>query len=171
MSRPARILCALLALVLAGCEVRLRRADMPDPPPAGWAELGLNPAYHVKRFDDLAALERYCRANNVSANDAYNKHGLLACVIPGEREVVLPTEGLLRDPAREDALTRHEYGHSWNLVHHDGKDWYYPDGRKAGPLSPAQAQMLASMARAQTLAEAPRGLMGSSARAAPAQGE
>jgi hypothetical protein len=135
----------------------------------------LNPLYHVKRFDDLSALDAYCRANNVSANDAYNKHGLLACVIPTEREVVLPAEGVLRDPAKETALTQHEYGHSWSLVHHDGRGWYEPDGRKAGPITPEQQAMILAMARGQALAEQgpPRGLMGSSARAAsaPVSGE
>jgi hypothetical protein len=147
---------------------------MPEQPPPGWPELGMNPLYHEKRFDNLTALDAYCRANHVSANDAYNKHGLLACVIPSAHEVVLPEQGLLRDPAKETALAVHEYGHSWNLVHHDGKDWYYPDGRKAGPITPATRQMMLAMAlagaRQAQAAEPPKGLLALGASTLPPEG-
>lgn len=126
-----------------------RRGDMPEPPPEGWDRLGLHPGYTVKRMPTLAEVDRYCRANHVSANDAYIQHDIEACVIPKLREVVLPASGVFKDPAKEKAVETHEYLHTWDAKHHDGKGWFGPDDKPLPPLSASLASMMRSMAESQ----------------------
>lgn len=101
-----------------------RRGDLPEPPPEDVRRRGMNPDYTVKHLPTLAEVDAYCRANHVSANDAYQQRDFLACVIPDRREVVLPAPGVLRDHDKEAALQAHEFAHTWGLVHHDGKGWF-----------------------------------------------
>jgi hypothetical protein len=101
-----------------------KRGDMPEAPPS-WADsMGMAPGFTVKRLPTLAEVDAYCRANGVNANDAYNPHGFVACVIPTKQEVVLPAPGVLHDPAKEAAVQGHEYFHTWGPEHHDGRGWF-----------------------------------------------
>lgn len=149
-----------IVLVLGGCDVKIQRGDLPEELPDGYAQLGKHPDYTVKRLQTNAEIDAYCRANHVSAADAYVKRTLAACVIPSRQEVVLPADGVL-DPAKAKAMEQHEYGHTWGLQHGSGgRKWLDASGNPAKPLTPAQAQMLLSMAEAQRrqmLAEAMTG--------------
>lgn len=99
-----------------------RRGDMPEPAPE-WART-LAPGYTVKRMASMDELDAYLRANHVDANDAYSVRRFQGGVIPTKREVVLPAEGLLRDPKLEQAIAEHEYAHTHGLMHHEGKGWF-----------------------------------------------
>lgn len=99
-----------------------RRGDMPEPAPE-WART-LAPGYTVKRMSSMDELDAYLRANHVDPNDAFNPRRFQGGVIPSKKEVVLPAEGLLRDPELERAIAEHEYAHTHGLVHHEGKGWF-----------------------------------------------
>ena len=100
-----------------------RRGDMPEPAP-DWART-LAPGYTVKRMSSMDELDAYLRANHVDANDAYNPRRFMGGVIPSKKEVVLPAEGLLHDPALERAIAEHEYAQTHGLIHHEGKGWFH----------------------------------------------
>lgn len=108
-----------------------RRGDMPEPAPE-WART-LAPGFTVKRMASMDALDAYLRANHVDANDAYKRTRFQGGVIPSKREVVLPAEGLLRDPNLERAIAEHEYAHTHGLIHHEGKGWFEQQAQAAAP--------------------------------------
>lgn len=118
-----RWLLLLLVLLVAGCEVR--RGDLPEPPPKELAALGLNPLYHVQTMDPMA-LDKFCRAWGVNANDEWVKRTIAACVVPGLKAVVLP-------PGATPEQRAHEYGHSWDVPHFKGgAGWDMSKFRKPG---------------------------------------
>ena len=128
-----------------------RRADLPEPAPAGWADLGLKPGYEVLTVKTEAESDALCRAGGVSASDQFNKHRIASCVIPRRRQVILHDVSA-DDPVKMQALEDHEFPHTWGLVHKpSGREWLNPDGSPARPLAQAQVQMLRAMANASVL--------------------
>lgn len=117
-----------------------RRGDMPEPPPEWVRGKGPADGYTVKRMASMDELDAYLRANHVSANDGYVTRRFQGGVIPSKREVVLPAEGLLRDPDLERAIAEHEYAHTHGLIHKEGKGWFEaPKPAPAGPYDWSQA--------------------------------
>lgn len=132
-----RAACVALCLLTVGCDVRIQRGDMPEPPPPDVAGKGMAPGYHLVRLPSREAVDKLCREWGVDPADDYNRRLLVACVIPGLKAVVMPAEGLL-EPKRDKAVLEHEYAHTWDYRHKSGgRDWV-----KANALMTPQATAL-----------------------------
>lgn len=117
-----------------------RRGDMPEPAPKALRGLGPAPGYTVKRFATTEALNDYLKANHVSQGNTYNPREFLGGVVPSKKVIALLDRGVLNNPEREDAIDDHEFGHTYDLEHHDGKGWLTKDGRKFDDLSTPEQQ-------------------------------
>lgn len=117
-----------------------RRGDMPEPIPEILRGRGPAPGWTVKRFKSIPELDAYVRENHVDANDAYNPHTFLGGAIPSKKEVALLEPGVLGDDRRQGEIDEHEFGHTYELVHHDGRGWETKDGKNFTRLSPDEQQ-------------------------------
>jgi hypothetical protein len=109
---PRRLLAAFLALVAAGCDVKIQRGDEPEQPSPQIIALGPNPAFREQIVADAIERDRLCRAAGVAANDAYNRRRILACVDVNGRVTYLP-------PDASTEVLRHERAHEWGYQHDD----------------------------------------------------
>lgn len=124
------------------------------PPPAGWEKLGVHPAYTVREFDDLTALQQFCRDHG-SIYEPAKRAGqpyAMACTVNDARTVALPSKKAWPNAGERKALLPHEASHTWGLHHNESaKDggretWVFGDGSPAFPLTDAQVRMMRGMA-------------------------
>jgi hypothetical protein len=156
-------LALLLCLVLAGCDrmfgIRVRRGDLPEPPPPGWEQLGMKPGYTLARMSpaDVDALCRQYATQGTAQH--WNPYRVESCVIPSLHEVVMPTEGTW-DKARDEATQAHEFVHSWGLTHPGARsvDWVQFNGVRPAPMTPDVAARMISAAKMQAAAQAENAL-------------
>jgi hypothetical protein len=142
-----------------------KRGDLPEPPPAGWDQLGLHPGYTL-RMVPPADVDRLCREAGVSQGD-YGRGRFGACVDLHGKQVILP-EGM--DPEKDAATKAHEFSHTWGATHGNRhRGWFGADGKPLQPLTPEMVRLMRSMAEGEVRMSPPRGLMGSSARQSGAQ--
>lgn len=144
-----RRLTLLVLLLAAGCDDMFGRRPVVVPPPPGWDKLGLKPGFTVREFDDVKALQRFCRENGAPvepakrAGDAY----AMACTVGNLGLVAMPSRRAWPSEAERQDMLKHEGPHTWGLIHDDGREsWAYRDGTPAGPLSDAAVKMMLSMA-------------------------
>lgn len=131
------------------------------PPPAGWEKLGPHPAYSVREFDSLEALQRFCRDNGAiyepakRAGDAY----AMACTVNALKTIALPSAKAWPNRGEREEMRPHEFSHSWGLRHDHGakaggrETWVFADGSPAGPISDATVTMMRKMAERALAAE------------------
>lgn len=144
------LLPALVLAFVVGCAMPMfERPKVVHPPPKGWEQLGLHPAWTERTFDDLGALWAFCREHGgLEAPKRAGQAYTMACAAEGPRVVALPSGKAWPNKGEIAALKPHEYAHTWGLTHSGAKSdsWVFRDGSAAFPLSDQQIRMMRGMA-------------------------
>lgn len=161
-------LLLLALLLLTGCDVPIfGRPPAAEPPPKGWEQLGIKPGTTVKTFRDPTELDRWCEEQLRRPAHLYEPRARYGeCFVPATQTLAMldADPKVSPDPKAWQERQAHGGAHSWGLVHPRGDhEWIYPDGRKPEEMTPARAELMLSMARAEQqrqLAQAGRPMIG-----------
>jgi len=128
----------------------IRRGDLPEPPPKGWDQLGIHPAWTLKELHPLEVRKACAAAGTSAGAKNYTSTHATACADVNGKVIYIP-DGM--DPQKRAAMIAHEGAHAWGLSHGDtGKGWFVRGSNTpAQPISEAQARMMLAMAKSQNV--------------------